>query len=180
MVKQAKAQFAIRNITGDNTEYAYIVAALDQDTASCVLDLLSNPPEESKHEAIKSRLLRTYGLSHRVRANRLLQLDDLGDRKPSALMDEMWSLLDGYSPCLLFEQLFINRMPDPIRLQPLTLFTRQAVRSSLPDGHRCRSKHFPGYPVERMKHSPNKDLTVANGTRIPTYGQKTIALHFSQ
>lgn len=36
---------------------------------------------------------------------------------PSALMDEMLSLLDGHQPCMLFEQLFLNRMPDPIRLQ---------------------------------------------------------------
>ena len=32
-------------------------------------------------------------------------------------MDEMLSLLDGHSPCMLFEQLFLNCMPDPIRLQ---------------------------------------------------------------
>lgn len=44
-------------------------------------------------------------------------MGDLGDRPPSALMDEMLALLDGHTPCMLFEQLFLNRMPDPIRLQ---------------------------------------------------------------
>ena len=44
-------------------------------------------------------------------------MDDLGDRMPSALMDEMWALLDGHQPCMLFEQLFLNWMPDTIRLQ---------------------------------------------------------------
>lgn len=68
-------------------------------------------------EAIKTRLTKTFGLTHRVRASRLLQMGDLGDRPPSALMDEMLALLDGHAPCMLFEQLFVNRMPDPIRLQ---------------------------------------------------------------
>ncbi len=115
--QQAEAQFTIRNITADQTKYAYIVAALDQDTAGRLLDLLRAPPTEDKYAAIKARLTKTFGLTRRVRANRLLQMGDLGDRMPSALMDEMLSLLDGHAPCMLFEQLFLNRMPDPIRLQ---------------------------------------------------------------
>ena len=115
--QQAEAQFTIRGVTADQTMYAYVVAALDQDTASRLLDLLSHPPDTNKYVTIKARLLKTFGLSRRVRANKLLNLDDLGDRMPSALMDEMLSLLDGHQPCMLFEQLFLNRMPDPIRLQ---------------------------------------------------------------
>lgn len=115
--QQAEAQFTIRKITADETKYAYIVAALDQDTASRLLDLLRAPPTNNKYEAIKARLTKTFGLTRRVRANRLLQMGDLGDRPPSALMDEMLALLDGHTPCMLFEQLFLNRMPDPIRLQ---------------------------------------------------------------
>ena len=44
-------------------------------------------------------------------------MEELGDRQPSALMDEMLSLLDGHTPCLLFKQIFLNRMPDAIHLQ---------------------------------------------------------------
>ena len=115
--QQAEAQFTIRNITADQTKYTYIVAALNHDTAGRLLDLLRAPPTEGKYAAIKARLTKTFGLTRRVRANRLLQVGDLGDRRPSALMDEMLSLLDGHSPCMLFEQLFLNHMPDPIRLQ---------------------------------------------------------------
>ena len=115
--QQAEAQFTIRNITVDQTKYAYTVAALDQDTAGRLLDLLRAPPAENKYEAIKTRLTRTFGLTRRVRANRLLRMGDLGDRMPSVLMDEMLALLDGHQPCMLFEQLFLNRMPDDIRLQ---------------------------------------------------------------
>ncbi|XP_078493982.1 uncharacterized protein LOC144749499 [Ciona intestinalis] len=40
----------------------------------------------------------------------------LGDRKPSALMDEMLSLLGNHESCLLFEELFLQRMPNDIRI----------------------------------------------------------------
>ena len=92
--QQAEAQFTILSITVDNTKYAYVVAALDQDTASRLLDLLSNPPVESRYNTIKARLIQTFSSSRRVRPNRLLQMEELGDRQPSALMDEMLSLLD--------------------------------------------------------------------------------------
>lgn len=104
--QQAEAQFTIRGITADETKYACVVAALDQDSASRLLDLLSHPPTQHKYRAIKTRLLKTFGLTRRVRANKLLHMEELGDRMPSALMDEMLSLLDGHQPCMLFEQLF--------------------------------------------------------------------------
>ena len=115
--QQAEAQFIIRKITRDKIKYSHVVASLDQDAAGRLLDLLRDPPNEHKYEAIKTRLTKTFGLTRRARANRLLQMGDLGDRPPSALMDEMLALLDGHTPCMLFEQLFLNRMPDSIRLQ---------------------------------------------------------------
>ena len=42
---QAEAQFRLRKITADETKYFYVVAALDQPTATRLLDLISRPPE---------------------------------------------------------------------------------------------------------------------------------------
>jgi hypothetical protein len=114
---QAEAQFHIRKITEDATKYYYVVASLDQETASRVVDMLSAPPSVDKHQALKKRLTDTFGLSRRDRAAKLLHIRDLGDRKPSQLMDEMLALLDGHQACLLFEQVFLERMPQDIRLQ---------------------------------------------------------------
>ena len=41
--QQAEAQFALRKITADDTRYFYVVAALDQETASRLIDFLENP-----------------------------------------------------------------------------------------------------------------------------------------
>ena len=45
----AQAQFNLRGITADDTKYYYVVAALDQDTATRVLDLISQPPDDNKY-----------------------------------------------------------------------------------------------------------------------------------
>lgn len=114
--EQAEAQFHIRQITADTTKYYYVVSALDQDTAGHVIDFLRHPPSDDKYEGIKQLLIGAFGLSRRARAARLLRMDGLGDRKPSMLMNEMLALMDGHAPCLLFEQLFLEQLPDDIHL----------------------------------------------------------------
>ncbi len=114
---QTEAQFYLRKITDDTTKYFYVVSALDQDTAARIIDTLSTPPVQHKYETLKQRLISTFGLSRRDRASKLLHLHPLGDRRPSEIMDEMLSLLDGHSPCLIAEQIFLEQLPEDIRLQ---------------------------------------------------------------
>ena len=114
---QAEAQFNLRNITVDSTKFYHVIAALDQSTAGRVVDLLSNPPAEDRYKTLKDRLTATFGLGRRERASRLLHMRGLGDRKPSQLMDEMLALLDGHTSCFLFEQIFLEQLPEDIRLQ---------------------------------------------------------------
>ena len=113
---QAEAQFRLRKIEVDETKYYYVIAALDQETAARLMDLICQPPEDDKYETLKNRLVDTFGLNKRERAARLLHFRQLGDSKPSALMDEMLALLGDHPPCLLFEQLFLERLPEDIRI----------------------------------------------------------------
>ena len=105
---QAESQFHVRGIVADETKYHYVVGALDQATASHLVDFLLHPPGTNQYDALKTRLLTTFGLSCHERAARLLHLRGLGDRKPSDLMDKMLALADGHSPCFLFEQIFFG------------------------------------------------------------------------
>ena len=113
---QVEAQFAIKKITDDTTKFYYIVSALDQATSSRVLDILSSPPTSDKYGALKKKLLGSFGLTRRDRAHKLLHLHQLGDRKPSELMDEMLALLQGHGFCLLAEQLFLEQLPEELRI----------------------------------------------------------------
>ena len=114
---QTEAQFGLRSVSTDETKYYYVLAALDQDTATRLIDLIGNPPTTNKYQTLKDRLINTFGLTERERASRLLHFRPLGDSKPSALIDEMLALLGSHAPCPLFEQLFLERLPEDIRIQ---------------------------------------------------------------
>lgn len=112
---QTEAQFNLRQITDDSTKYYYVVSALDQATAQRVLSLLQHPPDNGKYTVLKNRLLETFSFSPAERADRLLNMPQLGDQKPSELMDTMLALLGNHHPCFLFNHLFLQRMPEDIR-----------------------------------------------------------------
>ena len=113
--QQAEAQFALRNITSNDTKYFHILSALDQDTATLLLDLLRAPPAGNKYQAIKDRLLNTFTLSDYEKAGHLLNLPGLGSDMPSTLMDKMLALLGNHPPCFLFKRIFYDQMPEDIR-----------------------------------------------------------------
>ena len=114
--QQTEAQFVLRQVTADNTKYFYVVAALDQDSAQRVIDLLEDPPRDHKYLALKKRLLDTFDLSDNERAALLLNMPHLGDKKPSVLMDEMLAPVADHCPCFLFNHLFLQLLPDDIRM----------------------------------------------------------------
>ena len=82
---QAEAQFNLKGITADDTKYYYVLAALDQDTATRLLDLVSQLPDENKYQWLKDGLVDTFGLNLRDRASCLLHFLPLKDSKASAL-----------------------------------------------------------------------------------------------
>ena len=105
-----------RGIKEDETKYYYVIAALDQETASRLMDLIRQPADDGKYQTLKDRLINTFGLNRRERATRLLHFRLLGDSKPPALMDEMLALLGDHPPCLLFEQLFLEQLAEDIHI----------------------------------------------------------------
>ncbi|GFO29449.1 retrovirus-related pol polyprotein [Plakobranchus ocellatus] len=112
---QAEAQFALRNISQDDTKYYHVVAALDTNTANRALSVLTSPPTTDKYKTIKTFFTTAYGLTDCERATALLNLKGLGDSKPSELMDNMLSLLGQHQPCFIFKQIFIQQLPEHVR-----------------------------------------------------------------
>ena len=162
---QAEAQFHIRKITDDTTKYYHVVAALDQETSGRVLDTLSAPPGDNKYTDLKQGLLTTFGLSKRERASKLLHLHPLGDQKPSELMDEMLSLLADHGFSFLAEQLFLEQLPEDIRLQlsnddftnPRALATKADVL--------WIAKQQAATAINKVTSQPKGKITTAHATR---------------
>ena len=123
---QAEAQFAIKRITVSLTKFYYVVAALPQGVAAGVMDILRAPPANEPYETLKSRLEQSYSISEYNRAEQLINLPALGDRKPSHMMNSMLSLLpEGHKPGFLFKYLFLNRLPEGIRSHLMNIKTEQ-------------------------------------------------------
>ena len=57
---QVEAQFKLRGIAADDSKYFYVLAALDQETVTCLLDVIIQPPDDGKYENLKLRLIVTF------------------------------------------------------------------------------------------------------------------------
>lgn len=115
---QAEAQFALRGISSDSTKYYHVLAALDQDTALRISDVILNTPAD-KYNALKERLLQVFELQESDRAEQLLALAStgLGDRTPSQLMEEILQLLGSKPFCFLCKHIFLRQLPTVVRTQ---------------------------------------------------------------
>ena len=58
--QQSESQFAIRNITAQQTKYHHVVAALPGEIAVKLQDFFKIVPEENQYTVLKSRLLKKF------------------------------------------------------------------------------------------------------------------------
>ena len=117
---QAEAQFENKRIVTSRTKFTHCLAALPQDVACRLLDLIRSPPAEP-YEALRSRLIQMYTLSDFQRYQALQSLPLLSDQRPSELMDKMLILLpEDEKPGFFFRGLFMDRLPSDIRAHLLS------------------------------------------------------------
>ena len=76
---------------------------------------MANSDSTEKYKGLKARLLGTFTPSEYERAGMLINSPDLGDNKPSALLDRKLALLGNHEPCLLWKRLFLQRLPAEVR-----------------------------------------------------------------
>ena len=106
---RVEAQFG----TQDQTRYDYVVSALDFKTAEEVQDVLVSPPEAEKYTTLKKALIKAFGKSQTQRDSELLNINGLGDRKPTALLRKINDLND--DPQTLKRALFLSNLPADVQ-----------------------------------------------------------------
>lgn len=130
---QAERSFSLKGITRSSTKFDYIAASLSPEMATEVRELLLSPPAENPYEQIKKALIERTSESARARLDRLLESEQLGDRRPTQLLRRMQSLAGGSTAgvgegCL--RQLFLKRLPASVQ-QALALVPETAPLESL-------------------------------------------------
>ncbi|GFO24399.1 Gag Pol protein [Plakobranchus ocellatus] len=110
---RVEAQFGTKNITQDQTHYDYVVSALDVRTAEEVQNVLVNPPDADRYATLKDALIKTFGKSQAQRDSEILNLNSLGDKKPTGLFGEINALND--DPQTFKRALFLSNLPADVR-----------------------------------------------------------------
>jgi hypothetical protein len=118
---QADANFRRAKITCSLTKYDYVLQRLPMDVLISVKELarrVRTGEVDDPYEQLEAKLTASYQRSPWQLAFDLLDMPDLGDRRPSVLMDTMLaSLPDDCQPNRLFLALFLRRLPADIRDQ---------------------------------------------------------------
>ena len=115
--EQAESAFSYYGETVSRDKYHRVLMALPESVLKTVSDIVANPPVTDSYECLKDRLLASVRISDYQKADRLMAMPSLGDRRPS---DMMASMLDqcprGWSHEKLFVHLFLSRLPQHLRV----------------------------------------------------------------
>jgi hypothetical protein len=115
--EQAESAFAYYGENLSRDRYHRVLLALPESVLKTVSDIVSNPPVSEAYECLKDRLLASVRISDYQKADRLMAMPTLGDRRPS---DMMASMLDqcprGWTTENLFKHLFLSRLPQHLRV----------------------------------------------------------------
>jgi hypothetical protein len=116
---QAEAAFRRSNITTSFTKYDHVLIKLPTDVVMSVRDLVNSmqPNTPDAYEQLKARFTASYGKTKWQQVNALLDMPQLGDRRPSHLLNKMLALLptrenkDG----AIFLGIFLHKLPTTMR-----------------------------------------------------------------
>lgn len=110
---QCEAQFATRQINVELTKFNHIVAALDNATAAEVERFILQPDNTTPYTNLKEALIGAFGKTQVEKDQELLNLNGLGDRRPTALLRYIESL--NSDPATLKRALFLGQLPLEVR-----------------------------------------------------------------
>jgi hypothetical protein len=117
--RQAEACFHRSNISTSSTMFDHVLMKLPEAVVVSVRSLINEiqPGDHNSYERLKERLTSSYAKTRWQQAFALIKHPDLGDRRPSALMDEMLALLPtgARSDDTIFLALFLLRLPTSMR-----------------------------------------------------------------
>jgi hypothetical protein len=117
---QVEAAFRRARVIDSHVKYDYVLMKLPESVLTSVKDVVRAVTDTTAdpYAELKARLVSSYTQSKWQLANRLLDHPDIGDMRPSMLMDSMLSLLPpGDQPGTLFQAMFLRRLPTTMRDQ---------------------------------------------------------------
>lgn len=112
---QVEAQFANAGVSSDDSRFNTVVAAIESKILMQITDAVLHPPDTGKYRNLKTVLLENFGASEQQKIRKLLSEIELGDRKPTQLLNEMRHLGGSQISEQLLHTLWSNRLPAQVR-----------------------------------------------------------------
>ncbi len=109
--KQAEYIFEVNKppIVQQKTKFNYVLATLDSTVSDKIQSIILNPSETVPYDELKEALIAAFGKTQAQKDQELLELNGLGDRKPSELYQYMLNM--NAEPKSLFKALFLAQLP---------------------------------------------------------------------
>lgn len=113
----AEAMFVQYNITDSKMKFFLVLPALSEETLDRVKAVVDMPDQHADpYGALKTRLCEIFQPDVWASVSQLTHMRELGDLKPSQLMDSMLALLPATEqPGFIFKSLFLDRLPGDMR-----------------------------------------------------------------
>lgn len=111
---QIEAQFKISGITKEDTMFNYIVSQMEPKYIDTIWDIITDKTE-NKYTLAKERLLNAFKESENKRIKRLFTGIEIGDMKPSHLLQKMKSLATNDISDMVLKTLWMEKLPHHIK-----------------------------------------------------------------
>ena len=114
---RAEFNFEVVGVITEREKFMHMVNALPYDTLTLVANLVTQPPVVQPFQRLKERLSLSHQLTTVQMAEKILDMPELGDRRPSQLLAAMMEFcLEGEVNSAFFHPSFLWRLPKEIRV----------------------------------------------------------------
>ena len=108
--------FASAGIKSDDAKFDYTIGALDNQAQMEVGDILLNPPPTGAYLKLKAELIKRFSGTQQQKTRRLLDHEELGDRKPSQFLRRLRDLGGAALTEELLRTLWTGRLPRDVQI----------------------------------------------------------------
>lgn len=121
---QLECWFTLNKILSDKVKFNTVISCMEPHILSQVFNIVKNPPSELKYNCIKAAIVAAYSDSSQQKFQKLLSGIQLGDGRPSHLLNELRKVGGEISEDIL-KNLWISRLPD--QAKPILAASRGTI-----------------------------------------------------
>ncbi|XP_012148641.2 uncharacterized protein LOC105663574 [Megachile rotundata] len=103
--------FDAAGVTVETTKFGYVLGTLSARYAAEVRDIIMNPPANEPYKELKTEFIRRLSASQEQKTRRLLEQEEIGDRKPSQFLRHLRMLAGTFMSDGVLRTLWMGRLP---------------------------------------------------------------------